>query len=42
MYTSKLTSPSIVSIEDFKSHRTGKVFIGDIMVIYNTYLDKAH
>jgi hypothetical protein len=33
---------NIVSIEDLNSHRTGEVFIGDVMVVYNTYLDKAN
>jgi hypothetical protein len=33
---------NIVSIEELKSCRIGEVFIGDMIVIYNTYLDKAY
>jgi hypothetical protein len=36
----KLTSPSIVSI-DLNGHKTRQVFIGDIMTICKTYLNKA-
>jgi hypothetical protein len=30
---------NIVSIEDLNNCRTREVFIGDVMVVYNTYLD---
>jgi hypothetical protein len=39
---SKLVTPKILSIEGLNSRRTGQVFIGDIMVIYSTYLDKPN
>ena len=39
---SKLVTPKILSIEGLNSRRTGQVFIGDIMVIYSTYLDKEN
>ena len=32
----------VLSIEGLNNHRSGQVFIGDIMVVYNTYLDKAN
>jgi hypothetical protein len=39
---SKLIPPNILSIEVLNSHRTGQLLIGDIMVVYSTYLDKAN
>jgi hypothetical protein len=39
---SKLVTPKILSIEGLNSRRTGQVFIGDIMVVYSTYLDKEN
>jgi hypothetical protein len=39
---SKLITPNILSIEGLNNLRTGQVFIGDIMVMYNTYLDKEN
>jgi hypothetical protein len=32
----------VLSIEGLNSHQTGQVFVGDIMVVYSTYLDKAN
>jgi hypothetical protein len=32
----------VLSIEDLNSRQTGPLFIGDIMVVYTTYLDKAN
>jgi hypothetical protein len=39
---SRVVTPKVLSIEGLNNHRTGQVFIGDIMVVYNTYLDKAN
>jgi hypothetical protein len=38
----KLITPNILSIKGSNNHQTGQVFVGDIMVVYNTYLDKAN
>jgi hypothetical protein len=38
----RYTPPNIVSIEDLNSRRVGELFIGDIMVVYSTYLDKVN
>jgi hypothetical protein len=32
----------MLSIEGLNSRQTGQVFVGDIMVIYSTYLDKEN
>jgi hypothetical protein len=39
---SKLVTPKILSIEGLNSRRTGQMFIGDIMFVYSTYLDKVN
>jgi hypothetical protein len=39
---SKLIPPNILSIEGLNNHQTGQLFIGDIMAVYSTYLDKAN
>jgi hypothetical protein len=39
---SKLIPPNILSIEGLNNRRTGQLFIGDIMVVYSTYLDKEN
>jgi hypothetical protein len=39
---SRVVTPKVLSIEGLNNCRTGKVFIRDIMVIYNTYLDKEN
>jgi hypothetical protein len=39
---SRLVTPKVLSIEGLNSRRTRQVFIGDIMVVYSTYLDKAN
>jgi hypothetical protein len=38
----RYTASTIVSIEGLNSHRTGEIFVGDIMAIYDTYLDKTN
>jgi hypothetical protein len=38
----KLIPTNILSIECLNNHRTGQMFIGDIMVVYSTYLDKEN
>jgi hypothetical protein len=38
----RYTASTIVSIEDLNSRRTGQIFVGDIMAVYNTYLDKTN
>jgi len=32
----------VMSVEALNNRQTGQVFIGDIMVVYTTYLDKAN
>jgi hypothetical protein len=39
---SKLITPNILLIERLNNHRTGQVLVGDIMVMYSTYLDKGN
>jgi hypothetical protein len=36
------TTLNIMSIKDLKIRRTREVFIGDVMIVCNTYLDKAN
>ena len=35
----KVSTLDIISIKDLNSHRTGQIFVGDIMVTCNTFLD---
>lgn len=39
---SRVVTSKVILIEGLNNRRTGKVFVRDIMVIYNTYLDKAN
>jgi hypothetical protein len=39
---SRVVTSKVLSIEGLNNHRTGQVFIGYIMVIYSTYLDKEN
>ena len=39
---SRVVTPKVLSIEDLNNRRTGQVFVGDIMVVYSTYLDKEN
>jgi hypothetical protein len=39
---SRVVTSKVLSIEGLNNRRTGQVFIGDIMVIYSTYLDKEN
>ena len=32
----------VLSIEGLNSHQTGQLFVGDIMVVYTTYLEKEN
>jgi hypothetical protein len=39
---SKLIPHNILSIEVLNNYQTGQMFVVDIMVVYNTYLDKEN
>jgi hypothetical protein len=39
---SRVVTSKLLSIEALNNHQSGQVFIGDIMVVYSTYLDKEN
>jgi len=38
---SRVVTSKVLSIEGLNNRQTRQVFVGDIMIVYSTYLDKA-